>query len=82
MADSNYKMTSCDICIILQIVYSLFCCSHSFDFDVGETGGMDYTHELLEKEDCYNEVLCLHYRRLYGGLKGDIKLLLNAIELC
>jgi hypothetical protein len=80
MTDSNYKMTSCDICIILQIVYSLCCCSHSFDFDVGETGGMDYTHELLEKEDCYNEVLCLHYRRLYGGLKGDMKLLLNAIE--
>ena len=80
MADSNYKMTSCDICIILQIVYSLCCCSHYFDFDAGEAGDMDYTHELLEKENCYNEVLCLHYRRLYGGLKGDMKLLLNAIK--
>jgi hypothetical protein len=83
MADSNYKMTSCDICIILQIVYSLCCCSHYFDFDVGDAGeacNMDYTHELLEKENCYNEVLCLHYRRLYGGLKGDMKLLLNAIK--
>ena len=80
MADSNYKMTSCDIGIILQIVYSLCCCSHSFDSRYFDVGAMDYTHELLEKEDCYNEVLCLHYRRLYGGLKGDMKLLLNAIE--
>ena len=30
MTDSNYKMTSCDICIILQIVYSLCCIEMDF----------------------------------------------------
>jgi hypothetical protein len=79
MADSKYKMTACDIGIILQIVYSLSGCSQYFD-DRTMNCDMDYTHELLENEDRYNEVLCLHYRRLYGGLKGDMKLLLNAIE--
>jgi len=35
---------------------------------------------MLEKEDRHSDLLSLHYRYLYGGLKGDMQLLKNAIE--
>jgi hypothetical protein len=79
MADKQYKMTNRDIDILLQIVYSLCVCSKYFD-DRQLNCQAEYTHELLETNTCYNEVLSLHYRRLYGGMKGDMQLLKNAIS--
>jgi len=79
MADKQYKMTNQDIDILLQIVYSLSVCSRYFD-DRQLNCQIEYTHEMLETNTCYNEVLALHYRSLYGGMKGDMQLLKNAIS--
>ena len=79
MADKQYKMTNHDIDILLQIVYSLSACSRYFD-DRQLNSQVEYTHEMLETNICYNEVLSLHYRSLYGGMKCDMQLLKNAIS--
>jgi hypothetical protein len=79
MADKQYKMTNHDVDILLQIVYSLSVCSRYFD-DRQLNCQLEYTHEMLEMNTCYNELLSLHYRRLYGGMKGDMQLLKNAIS--
>jgi len=79
MADKQYKMTNHDIDILLQIVYSLSVCSRYFD-DRQLHCQIEYTHEMLETNICYNEILSLHYRSLYGGMKGDMQLLKNAIS--
>jgi hypothetical protein len=72
MADKQYKMTNRDIDILLQIVHSLCVCSKYFDgkqLNCQE----EYTHEMLETTTCYNEVLSLHYRSLYGGIRLNHK---------
>jgi hypothetical protein len=79
MADKQYKMTNNDIDILLQIVYSLSVCSRYFD-DRQLNCQIEYTHEMLETIPCCNEVLSLHYRSLYGGMKCDMQLLKNAIS--
>ena len=79
MADKQYKMTNHDIDILLQIVYSLCVCSRYFD-DRELNCQVDYTHEMLETNTCCDELLSLHYRRLYGGMRGDMQLLKNAIS--
>jgi hypothetical protein len=79
MADSQYTLTNRDIYILLQIVYSLCTCSKYFD-DRDLMCKTEYTHEALENVDQHSHLLSLHYRRLYGGLKGDMQLLKNAIE--
>jgi hypothetical protein len=79
MADKQYKMTNKDIDILLQIVYSLSACSRYFD-DRQLNCQVEYTHEMLETNICCNEVLSLHYRTLYGGMKCDMQLLKNAIS--
>ena len=70
----QYKMTNHDIDILLQIVYSLCVCSRYFD-DRELNCQVDYTHEMLETNTCCDELLSLHYRRLYGGMRGDMQLL-------
>ena len=79
MADTRYTLTTRDICVLLQIVYSLCSCSKYFEFR-NKDCKTEYTHELLENEERFSEVLSLHYRYLYGGLKGDMQMLNNAIE--
>ena len=79
MADSQYTLTNRDICILLQIVYSLCTCSKYFD-DRDLMCKTEYTHEVLENAEQHSHLLSLHYRCLYGGLKGDMQLLKNAIE--
>ena len=79
MADAQYTMTNNDIGILMQMVYSLCCSSKYFD-DRELMCNREYTHELLEKEEACSHLLSLHYRYLYGGLKGDMQLLKNAIE--
>jgi hypothetical protein len=78
MADARYTLTQTDICILLQIVYSLCSCSKYFEFRDNECK-TEYTHESLENEERFSEVLSLHYRYLYGGLKGDMQMLNTAI---
>ena len=79
MADTRYTLTTRDICILLQIVYSLCTCSKYFEFR-NKDCKTEYTHESLENEERFSDVLSLHYRYLYGGLKGDMQMLNNAIE--
>ena len=78
MADKHYSLTSHDINILLQIVYSLSVCSKYFNQEL--VCVTKYTHEILENKECHNELLSLYYRSLYGGLKGDIVLLNDAIH--
>lgn len=78
MADKKYTLTSTDVDILLQVVHSLCTCSKCFDGREIECLTV-YTHEMLENEDGYNELLGLYYRSLYGGMKGDMQLLKDAI---
>jgi len=79
MADAQYTMNNSDIMILIQIVYSLCDCSR-YDDCRELMCKRDYTHETLENEEECNHLLSLHYRYLYGGLKGDMQMLKNAIE--
>lgn len=76
MADTEYIMKAKDTDIILQIVYSLTKCSKYFD-NRESTNATKYSHEMLQHSD---QLLALYYRSLYGGLKGDMQMLNNAIE--
>lgn len=78
MADSQYALTSVDTTILLQIVYSLCSCTKYFEFR-DNVCKIEFTHESLEKEEQSSDLLSLHYRYLYGGLKGDMNMLKNAI---
>ena len=76
MADTEYTMKLKDTDIILQIVYSLTKCSKYFDNREG-SNATEYSHEMLQHSD---QLLALYYRSMYGGLKGDMQMLKNAIE--
>jgi len=76
MADTLYIMKPKDTDIILQIVHSLTICSKYFDNREG-TNATEYCHEYLQHSD---QLLALYYRTMYGGLKGDMQMLKNAIE--
>lgn len=79
MADAQYSMNNSDIHILMQIVHSLCDCSR-YDDCRDLKSNMDYTHDTLENEEGCNHLLSLHYRYMYGGLKGDMQMLKNAIE--
>ena len=76
MAHTEYIMKPKDTDIILQIVYSLTKCSKYFDNREGSKT-TEYSHEMQQHSD---QLLELYYRSMYGGLKGDMQMLKNAIE--
>jgi hypothetical protein len=79
MADKDYIMTTTDIDIILNIVNSLCNCREYFDFR-GNDNVYDFSHELLQDYENFNELLSIYYRSEYGGMKGDMQMLKTSIE--
>jgi hypothetical protein len=78
MADTNYKTRTTDIYIILKLVNMLCNCSKSFDHSL-EAKDCVYTHESLQDNKRHDVLLALFYRQKYGGMKGDMEMLTNAI---
>lgn len=82
MADKQYKLTNQDIFLILKIVNNL--CDVKLYYDEEDSYKYDKSkHELSHSylqnfihKDC---LLSLLYRSQYGGMKGDIVMLKNAI---
>jgi len=79
MADKDYKLTSNDTDIILNIVNSLCNCREYFDYRENNNE-YQFSHESLQDYENYNELLAIYYRSEYGGMKGDMILLREAIE--
>jgi hypothetical protein len=79
MADKDYIMTTTDIDIILNIVNSLCNCREYFDFR-GNDNVYNFSHELLQDYENFNELLTIYYRSEYGGMKGDMQMLKTSIE--
>jgi hypothetical protein len=78
MADKTYTLVARDVDIVLRIVNALCKCTGYFEYTTDSVN--DYTHELLEACDGYTELLSLYYRSLYGGMKGDMDMLVSAID--
>jgi hypothetical protein len=77
MALKDYTLTNYDVNIILHIVINLCKEMRTYDF----TGKPNPTnHALLEPLENYNVLLSLYYRSEYGGMKGDMNMLLGAID--
>jgi hypothetical protein len=82
MADKDYILNNTDIDILLNIVNSL--CNHKDYFDdrekIEDPKITPFSHQSLQEYENYNELLALYYRSEYGGMKGDIQMLKNAIK--
>ena len=78
MADKHYLLNTMDMDILLRIVRNL--CETKTYYEPTNVGGtLDFDHHYLstvKEKDC---VLSLYYRMLYGGMKGDMSMLRNAI---
>ena len=79
IADKDYKLSSFDFVIILNIVDSLCNCKEYFDFNKNETE-YNFSHESLQDYENHNELLAIYYRSEYGGMKCDIQMLKSAID--
>jgi hypothetical protein len=73
---SDQGLTSIDIDILLHIVNSLCSCESFFPY-VKNDLCYAYSHESLQNSDA---LLSLHYRSLYGGMKGDMQMLKVSID--
>ncbi len=82
MADKEYKLTNFDIKLILNIVINLCHNTSFFDYKMNtwKEEYSVYEHKDLQNLPIHNELLGLYYRSLYGGMKGDIKLLQSALN--
>jgi hypothetical protein len=77
MAFKDYTLTNYDVNIILHIVINL--CKEMRTYDL--SGKSNPTnHALLEPLENHNVLLSLYYRSEYGGMKGDMNMLLGAID--
>ena len=79
MAEKEYRLTEIDMEYILNMVWSLAIHTTYYEND-RVTERVPYTHEQLQTYENADSLLALYYRSLYGGMKGDITMLLNAIE--
>jgi hypothetical protein len=80
MADKDYTLTTTDVDILLNIVNSL--CHYKDYFDDREKINKKtlFSHESLQDYENCHELLALYYRSEYGGMKGDMQMLKNAIS--
>lgn len=76
MAEKEYTLDGMDVDILLQIVKQLCDCTSWYDDSVNYITPMEIGPSVLEHND---PVLALYYRSLYGGMKGDMAMLNNAI---
>jgi hypothetical protein len=79
MADTNYKVGSNTIYFVLKLVNWLCNCNETFDNSYVSNGTI-YTHESLQDNKRHDVLLALYYRQKYGGMKGDMEMLSNAIS--
>jgi len=77
MADKEYMLEVSDIEIILNIIAGLCDTDEIYDFPRNPT--ILYSHEELEEYPNADILLSLYYRSQYGGMKGDMIMLNNAI---
>ena len=78
MADREYSMTSSDIALLLDIVRRLCECSQFYD-DSSDEDVPPMKHEDIESSSQADAILAVHYRSLYGGMKGDMRMLRRAV---
>jgi len=79
MCDKEYKLTSIDTYILLHIVKSLCECKLYYDHRKKFMKPFELIHETLKDYSHKDELLSLYYRSKYGGMKGDIEMLVNSI---
>lgn len=84
-AEKDYILTPCDINILLSIVRHLCEIRDFYDDSWTKTSASsvpDPTHESLVSFGTeYRDILlAIHYRSLYGGMKGDMRMLVHSIE--
>jgi hypothetical protein len=76
MADKEYKINNYDIVLLLAIVHDLCLCMQYREHK--NTAGDYYENESeLEHNNC---LLALFCRSKYGGMKGDMNMLKNAVH--
>jgi hypothetical protein len=76
-ATDSYKFSSKDFCILINIVSNLCDCLECYDYE-NESSDITIDYNKIQKE--YPHCLGLYYRKLYGGMKGDMRMLDRAIE--
>ena len=79
MADREYSMTSSDIALLLNIVRRLCECVQFYD-DSTDEDAPPVKHEEIESCLQADAILAVHYRSLYGGMKGDMRMLRRAVH--
>jgi len=78
ITEDDYKINNLDFYIIINIIINLCDCNEYYD--QSHESFNDFTkfnHEKLQHSNC---LLSLYYRYLYGGMSGDMNMLLNAIH--
>ncbi len=76
MTEKEHILNINDIDIILSSIKNLTECMKYYDDSFDYTQKYELGHNTLEHDD---NLLALYYRTLYGGMKGDIKMLKNSI---
>ncbi len=79
MAEKEYTLTSFDINLILNVVDSLSS-QGNYYVDNRDSESLKYTHEMLQDYAHNKELLSIFYRSQYGGMTGDINMLLHSIK--
>jgi hypothetical protein len=80
IADKAYgPLSNTDIDILLNIVNSLCNCKTYFPY-VNNEVNYNFTHDTLQFVPNSSQLLSIHYRSEYGGLKGDMQMLKVAID--
>jgi len=79
MAHTTYHMTSVDHMLILRMVWTLCEIDVAYRCDFHKEPPL-HTHQSLQQEKNADVLLALYYRTMYGGMKGDMIMIKNAIE--
>jgi hypothetical protein len=75
---NSYKFSSNDFYILINIVSNLCDCLEFFNYDPDIQTESTINYNEIQKD--YSHTLGLYYRKLYGGMKGDMRMLDTAIE--
>ncbi len=80
MADKDYRLTTHDKDIILNIIWTLCNTDNYFQNIECKVEDREFTHEQLETHEPASDcLLALFYRAQYGGMGGDMAMLGNAV---
>jgi hypothetical protein len=80
MAEKEYTLDHVDMDHMLNMVWCLATHEDYYENDRVSEREKAYTHEELQSHVHADHLLALHYRSQYGGMKGDMRMLVNAIE--